>query len=192
MRERGIPTLMGNYDQGIGFETGDCGCVYKTDEQRAEGAVSLEWTQERASRAEVKAYLRTLEDHFVLQTPVGELLAVHGSPRRINEYLFEDRPASAMERMAREYPYPAILFGHTHLPYARRVGETTFVNVGSAGRPKDGDWRACYAIVDPSGSAAGRAVRRVRARALRLRTAARDLAATPLITSFAGPSAQEG
>ena len=33
--------LMGNYDQGIGFSTGDCGCVYKTDEQRAEGAASL-------------------------------------------------------------------------------------------------------------------------------------------------------
>ena len=39
VRDRGIPSLMGNYDQGIGFETGDCGCVYKTDEQRAEGAV---------------------------------------------------------------------------------------------------------------------------------------------------------
>ena len=32
---------------------------------------------------------RTLEDRFVLDTPAGELLAVHGSPRRINEYLFE-------------------------------------------------------------------------------------------------------
>ena len=45
VRDRGIPSLMGNYDQGIGFETGDCGCVYKTDEQRAEGAASLAWTR---------------------------------------------------------------------------------------------------------------------------------------------------
>ncbi len=173
VRDRGIPSLMGNYDQGIGFETGDCGCVYKTDEQRAEGAVSLAWTQEVATD-EVKAYLRTLEDHFLLQTPAGDMLAVHGSPRRINEYLFEDRPASAMERMAREYPHPAILFGHTHIPYARHVGETTFVNVGSGGRPKDGDWRVCYAIVDP-GKTRGEdeALRRVCARALRLRAADR-------------------
>ncbi len=63
LRDRGIPTLMGNYDQGIGFETGDCGCVYKTDEQRAEGAASLAWTQTAVSD-EVKAYLRTLEDHL--------------------------------------------------------------------------------------------------------------------------------
>jgi len=191
VRDRGIPCLMGNYDQGIGFETGDCGCVYKTDEQRAEGAASLAWTQEVAS-GEVKTYLRTLEDHFVLKTPDGEMLAVHGSPRRINEYLFEDRPASAMERMAREYPFPAILFGHTHLPYARQVGGTTFVNVGSGGRPKDGDWRVCYAIVDPallSLSEGFVAFVRVPYDYERLQ---RELAATPLITSFAGPAAQEG
>ena len=80
LRERAIPTLMGNYDQGIGFETGDCGCVYKTDEQRAEGAVSLEWTQGAVS-AEVKAYLRTLEGHFLLATPAATCwpcTAAHG------------------------------------------------------------------------------------------------------------------
>lgn len=184
--ERRIPTLMGNYDFGIGFETGDCGCVYKTDAQRAEGAVSLEWTQ-RAVTDETKAFLRTLESQFLIETPGGDLLGVHGSPRRINEYLFEDRPQSAMERMARDYPYTAILFGHTHIPYARRVGDTTFVNVGSAGRSKDDDWRACYAIVDPI-----RFVTedppvqfvRVPYDYERLMTA---LAATPLITSFTPP-----
>jgi putative phosphoesterase len=186
IRDRGIPTLMGNYDQGIGFATGDCGCVYKTNEQRAEGAASLAWTQTAVSD-EVKAYLRTLEDHFVLQTPSGDILAVHGSPRRINEYLFEDRPASAMQRMAREYPYPAILFGHTHLPYARQVGETTFVNVGSAGRPKDGDWRICYAIVDPARLGRGEAfVEFVRVAYDYARLLA-DMAPTPLITSFSAP-----
>jgi predicted phosphodiesterase len=148
VRERAIPTVMGNYDQGIGFETGDCGCVYKTDEQRAEGAVSLAWT-EAVVTSETRAFLRTLEDRIVLDTPAGELLAVHGSPRRINEYLFEDRPESAMARMADANPHRAILFGHTHVPYVRRVGVTTFVNVGSAGRPKDGDWRVCYALVVP-------------------------------------------
>ena len=186
VRDSGIPTLMGNYDQGIGFETGDCGCVYKTDEQRAEGAASLAWTQS-AVTDEAKAYLRTLEDRFVLRAPGGDILAVHGSPRRINEYLFEDRPASAMERMAREYPYPAILFGHTHLPYARQVRATTFVNVGSAGRPKDGDWRVCYAIVDPARLGEGEAfVEFVRVPYDYERLLA-DLATTTLITSFAPP-----
>jgi predicted phosphodiesterase len=148
VHDRGIPTLMGNYDQGIGYSTGDCGCVYKTDEQRAEGAVSLAWTDEVAS-AETRAYLRSLEARFILETPAGELLAVHGSPRRINEYLFEDRPKTSLARLAAADPYRAIIFGHTHIPYVREVAGTTFVNVGSGGRPKDGDWRVCYAIVQP-------------------------------------------
>jgi predicted phosphodiesterase len=192
VRERGIPSLMGNYDQGIGFATGDCGCVYKTDEQRREGAVSLEWT-DAVTTDETRAYLRTLEDRFVLDTPGGELLAVHGSPRRINEYLFEDRPEHAMARMAEENPYRAILFGHTHVPYAREVvhgdagASTLFVNVGSGGRPKDGDWRVCYALIDPVALAAGRpAVEFVRVPYdyARLQDA---LAGTDLITSFAPP-----
>ena len=192
MRDLGIPSLMGNYDQGIGFETGDCGCVYKTDEQRAEGAVSLDWTQ-RVVTAEVKAYLRTLEDRFVLQTPAGDLLAVHGSPRRINEYLFEDRPLSAMARMAAQEPYRAILFGHTHVPYVREVpwgaaGETTaFVNVGSAGRPKDGDWRVCYAVVDPTKLAMGKSFVEFVRVPYDYQRLLDDLAATPLVTSFTTP-----
>jgi predicted phosphodiesterase len=196
VRDLGIPTLMGNYDQGIGFETGDCGCVYRTNDQRSEGAVSLDWTQGVVT-AEVKGFLRTLEDRFVLRTPAGDLLAVHGSPRRINEYLFEDRPAKAMERMARENPYRAILFGHTHVPYIREVsrgpeGRTTaFVNVGSAGRPKDGDWRVCYAVVDPGKLGKGEPfVEFARVSYDYQRLLAR-IAQTPLITRFDAPSGRQ-
>jgi predicted phosphodiesterase len=184
MRERRIPTVMGNYDQGIGFATGDCGCLYVTDEQRAEGAASLAWTDAVAS-AETRAYLRSLEDRLVLATPAGELLAVHGSPRRINEYLFEDRSESAMTRMAAQNPYRAILFGHTHVPYAREVAGTVFINVGSGGRPKDHDWRVCYALVDASPAS------RIDVEFVRLAydfdRLQRALAETPLITRFAGP-----
>ncbi len=186
VRDAGIPTLVGNYDQGIGFETGDCGCVYKTDVQRAEGAASLAWTQNVVT-AEVKAYLRTLEDHFVLRAPGGDILAVHGSPRRINEYLFEDRPTSAMERMARDYPYPTILFGHTHVPYTRRVGDAVFANVGSAGRPKDGDWRVCYALIDPARLREGEDLVELVRVPYDFERLLADLAATPLITSYAAP-----
>ena len=41
-----------------------------------------------------------------------------------------------------------IVFGHTHKPYTKRVGDVWFVNVGSVGKPKDGNWRACYATLD--------------------------------------------
>ncbi|MEJ5233755.1 MAG: N-acetyl-gamma-glutamyl-phosphate reductase, partial [Geminicoccaceae bacterium] len=120
VRERRIPCLMGNYDRGIGFATGDCGCVYRTDAQRAEGAASLAFTEARVSE-ETRAFLRSLADRFVIHTPGGDVLAVHGSPRRINEYLFADRPDSSLARLAAQGPWRAILFGHTHQPWAREV-----------------------------------------------------------------------
>jgi diadenosine tetraphosphatase ApaH/serine/threonine PP2A family protein phosphatase len=40
------------------------------------------------------------------------------------------------------------VFGHTHRPYTKGVGDVLFVNAGSVGKPKDGDWRACYAILE--------------------------------------------
>ena len=185
--ERRIPTIMGNYDQGIGYATGDCGCAYRTEEQRAEGAVSLRWTQEAVTE-ETRAFLRVLEDRFLLETPAGEILVIHGSPRRINEYLFEDRPESALARIVKENPYRGILFGHTHIPYVRQVEGTTFVNVGSVGRPKDGDWRACYALMDPAASPLEHplAVKFVRVPYDHERLVA-ALAETSLITEFTGP-----
>ena len=66
----------------------------------------------------------------------------------MNEYLFEDRPRASFERLAASSNADIIGFGHTHRPYVKHIDGVTFLNVGSVGKPKDGDWRACYAIVD--------------------------------------------
>jgi predicted phosphodiesterase len=49
-------------------------------------------------------------------------------------------------------PGDLIAFGHTHKPWHREVGGIHFVNTGSVGRPKDGDWRAGYVVLDVGGS----------------------------------------
>jgi predicted phosphodiesterase len=195
--ERGIPSLMGNYDQGIGLELGDCGCVYKTDEQRAQGAASLAWTQRNVTAA-TRARLRELYGRFVIDSPAGTLLAVHASPRRINEYLFADRPEHALVRMVHDaeerlgIPLRAMMFGHTHVPYVRDIEiesgrSVTLVNDGSAGRPRDGDWRVCYAIVDPRApDSGGLKVEFARVPWDRDRLL-RDLERTTLTTTYDGP-----
>jgi len=198
LHERRIPTLMGNYDRGIGLETGECGCVYVTDDQKAEGAASLAWTA-GAVTAATRSRLRRLGGHLLIDTPVGLLLAVHASPRRLNEYLFDDRPEASLRRLASEAelemgaPLRAILFGHTHVPYVRDVPHptqdrtVTFINDGSAGRPRDGDWRACYALVDAGFSEPGTlAVSFVRV-PYDFAALQEALAETSLITTFQGP-----
>jgi diadenosine tetraphosphatase ApaH/serine/threonine PP2A family protein phosphatase len=66
-------------------------------------------------------------------------------------YWTEDRNDSFCTRMAEVAGAKAgdlIAFGHTHLPYQKEVAGVHFVNTGSVGRPKDGDWRAGYVLLD--------------------------------------------
>jgi len=147
IRREGLPTVMGNYDDGVGFDRDECGCAYKEEAERERGQRSLEWTQARVT-PENKAFLRTLEPAIRFNAREYRVLLVHGSPRKMNEYLFEDRPLSSFERLAATSGADLIVFGHTHKPYVKQVGGVTFLNVGSVGKPKDGDWRACYAIVE--------------------------------------------
>lgn len=158
IRERGIPTLAGNYDEGIGLASNDCGCAYKSDDEKANGAVSISYTNEVVND-EVRNYLRMLPRHMSLQFQNNNekvnLLMVHGSPRKINEYLFEDRPEKSLMRILSDAHSDIMLFGHTHKPYHRilkndKEGKTAYshaINLGSVGKPKDGDQRACYAIL---------------------------------------------
>ena len=53
---------------------------------------------------------------------------------------------ASLERMIGDERATAIAFGHLHLPYVRIWRGKLLVNVASAGLPKDGDPRACYAI----------------------------------------------
>jgi len=160
IRQNGIPTLAGNYDYGIGRNSDDCGCAYKSEEEKAWGKASIRFTNQ-STTDETRRYLRNLPRHMQLDfesqgdSPV-RMLMVHGSPRRINEYLHIDRPAKSLRRMMSQAQAHIMLFGHTHIPYHRVLEEESgeairfrhAVNIGSVGKPKDGDPRACYAILE--------------------------------------------
>lgn len=149
IRDAGIPTIMGNYDDGVGFDRDECGCAYREADERERGQRSLEWTKAHVT-VENKAFLRSLQPKLQFEADGKRVLLVHGSPRKMNEYLFEDRPISSFERIAASSDADVIVFGHTHKPYTKLVDRVWFVNVGSVGKPKDGDWHACYAILDPT------------------------------------------
>jgi putative phosphoesterase len=146
VQERGIPTIYGNYDYAIAREEKDCGCAYVTPHDRELGRLSVGWTLAHTSQ-DSKDYMRGLP--FDLHFPVGDVDVhlVHGSPRKVNEYLFEDKPASLYERLAAAERDPVLVFGHTHKPWVHGYGGVLFVNCGSVGKPKDGDRRAAFAVL---------------------------------------------
>ena len=146
IRERGIPTIMGNYDDGVGFDRDDCGCAYKDKVEEARGQQSLSWTRAQTTE-ENKASLRMLLPEIRFEAEGKRFRLVHGSPRRMNEYLFADRDARSLARIARGAEADVLVFGHTHQPWVREVDGVRFVNDGSVGKPKDGDPRAAWALL---------------------------------------------
>ncbi|MCL4249183.1 MAG: metallophosphoesterase family protein [Anaerolineae bacterium] len=151
MRSRDIPTLMGNYDQGVGNDSDDCGCAYKTDVEKARGERSIAWTNAQTD-ADHKAWLRARP--LTIPVTLGDLkvLLVHGSPRRVNEYLYVDRPEASIERLFDQAGVDVLVCGHTHLPYHRVLPSGRhLINAGSVGKPKDGDPRAGYVMLSATG-----------------------------------------
>ena len=142
-----FPTVMGNYDDGVGYDRDECGCAYREARDQELGQQSLAWTKAHTS-AENKAFLRALVPEIRFEVDGTRVLLVHGSPRRMNEYLFEDRAISSFERLAKSSNADVIMFGHTHMPYTKTVDGVLFVNAGSVGKPKDGDPRACWVLLD--------------------------------------------
>lgn len=151
IRTGGWQTIMGNYDDGVGYERDDCGCAYREESERELGDRSLAWTKQHVTD-DNKAFLRTLLAELRFERGGKRVLLVHGSPRRMNEYLFEDRALSSFQRLAASSNADIIAFGHTHKPYVKHVDGVMFLNVGSVGKPKDGDWRACYAVLETGDS----------------------------------------
>ena len=151
VRGLSIPTLMGNYDQGVGNSSDDCGCAYRTPEAIALGERSIAWSNAHTSDAH-KAFLRQLPGQISLDLGDLRVVLVHGSPRKVNEYLYEDRPDSSFERLLDLAEADVLVCGHTHLPYHKVLPSGRHVvNAGSVGKPKDHDPRAGYVVLRANG-----------------------------------------
>lgn len=146
VRSRGIQSILGNYDEGIAWEKGDCGCFYPDEEARRLGKASYAFTVDAVTPGN-KEYLRGLPRELHVTLADKKVHLVHGSPRRINEYLTRGRDERTYLRLAAEEDDDVLAFGHTHEPWHRYYGGKLFVNAGSVGRPKDGDPRAAYVVV---------------------------------------------
>ena len=153
IRKRGIPTIAGNYDFGIGRTSDDCGCAYKEEHEKEMGKVSISFTNS-ILKEEERNYLRTLPAHIKVEFQLNKdklnLLLVHGSPRKINEYLFEERDEKSLLRIMEGADADIMCFGHTHKPYHRILptspsADTHYrhaINIGSVGKPKDNNLKA--------------------------------------------------
>jgi predicted phosphodiesterase len=153
--DAGIAGVAGNYDSTVATDYEHCGCRSEGPRQEELAHISYEWTRANTSPA-AKRVLGGLPFRLDVR-PLGghtsgpSLRLFHGNHNLNTFYMFEDRPNAMLESMAASAGAKAgdlIAFGHTHKPWHREVAGVHFVNTGSVGRPKDGDWRAGYVLVD--------------------------------------------
>lgn len=158
LRQRGVAGVAGNYDSTVATNHDHCGCRYEDPRQEELSHLSYDWTRRHVSAA-TRSWLGGLPFRLDLR-PLGghrsgpTITLVHGAPTLNTLYWTEDRSDDFCRKMAervRARDGDTIAFGHTHLPWERSVDGVRFLNAGSAGRPKDGDWRAAYALLDLAG-----------------------------------------
>lgn len=145
IREKNIFTIQGNYDESTGEELMACGCDYDNPKDAENANRSLFWTQDKVSD-DNKEWLKKLPKEKKINIEGWNLYLVHGSPRRNNEYLYPEN--KSVKEIAKEYNFDILLNGHTHLPYFKVINRKYIANAGSAGKPKHGNPRASYIILD--------------------------------------------
>lgn len=155
LSDRGVPGVAGNYDSTVARGYDHCGCRYDDPVQQELSHRSYAWTLDAVTEPTRRALgalpfridLRPLGGHASGPT----LILVHGSPGLNTLYWTENRSDDFCRKMiakagAREGDL--IAFGHTHLPWHRHLDGVHLVNTGSVGRPKDGDARAGFVVLE--------------------------------------------
>ena len=148
--ERGIRGIQGNYEESLAGGATDCNCGYTDPRDNYYAQISYDYTSEHTSDA-YKRWMGTLPKQMRLDVSGHRVLLSHGSPRRINEFLWRSTsPEPFLERLCREHEADVIVCTHTGLHWHKPLGGGRHViNAGVIGRPaNDGRTNVWYTLVD--------------------------------------------
>jgi predicted phosphodiesterase len=144
-----VLAIQGNYDESLALGKGDCGCGYTDPRDNFFARVSYEYTFRKTS-LDNKAWLGRLPKQRRIRLGRLQVLMCHGSPRTINEFLWESStPNGLVQKFLRDGGMDVILCTHTGMKWQRRLPEGKhLVNVGVIGRPEnDGQTNVWYTIL---------------------------------------------
>ncbi|KAF0196572.1 MAG: phosphodiesterase family [Bacillota bacterium] len=147
LRGREIIAIQGNYDESVGEELITCGCDFADGESARLGEISNNWSIDNTTD-ENKEWLRNLPRDLRLQVENVNILVVHGSPRKNNEYLHRYLSEAELIEATSAVDFDVLLCGHTHQPYHRVAKGRHIINPGSVGKPKHGNDNAVYGIIE--------------------------------------------
>jgi len=155
LREHNVYCIQGNYDHSIGNELDDCQCGYTDPRDNHFAQISYEYTLHHTD-ADHRTWMRTLPESRSLKLGPYSLLLSHGSPRKMNEFLWESTTSTQfLDALADQYDADVMLTTHTGIKWQRQLAHhRRLVNVGVLGRPEnDGSTNVWYTLLahDASG-----------------------------------------
>ncbi len=150
LEDAGVRVMQGNYDHSVGEELADCQCGYTDPRDNAFAKISYDYTFANTSER-WKAWMRELPDSIRIELGPYRLLMSHGSPRKMNEFLWESTtPTHFLSHMLEQHQAEVVLATHTGIHWKREIpGDRHFVNIGVIGRPaNDGHTNVWYTLLD--------------------------------------------
>lgn len=151
VRDLGCPVVKGNHDEEAALDT-------PLEGLNPLAKHALEWTRKSLSQEE-RDWLTALK----LVRQVRDFTIVHATLDTPGNWGYVTNKFDAMASFSYQFT-PVCFYGHTHTPriYMKHLsvevvtgletqvllGRKYFINVGSVGQPRDGDWRSSYAIYD--------------------------------------------
>jgi predicted phosphodiesterase len=150
LRDHGVCCIQGNYDNSIGNELPDCQCGYTDPRDNHFARLSYDYTL-RNTHPTNRAWMKALPAQRRIQLGRYRLLLCHGSPRKMNEFLWESTTSTPfLEHLADTHDADVVLTTHTGIKWHRTLsGDRHFVNVGVLGRPEnDGRTNVWYALLE--------------------------------------------
>lgn len=145
----GVECIQGNYEESLSSDADDCHCGYTDPRDNHFAQISYDYTAKNTS-PEWKRWMGTLPKTRRLEVGGRRVLLVHGSPRKINEFLWESTsPVAFLEKMLDDFEADVLVCTHTGLPWKRFLPSGRLVvNAGVLGRPaNDGRTNVWYALL---------------------------------------------
>jgi predicted phosphodiesterase len=150
LREARIQAIQGNYEESLSTRATDCHCGYVDPRDNHYAQISYDYTLAKTA-AMHKEWMGTLPKTARIELGGKRLLLCHGSPRKINEFLWRTMtPVAFVDKMLADYDADLIVCTHTGIHWSRvDVSGRGIVNVGALGRPaNDGRTNVWFAMLE--------------------------------------------
>ena len=139
IRHNARATVTGNHDKAAAYGI-ECGCG------EVMRALSIATRAHLRLEKEETSFLAGLAINTQLKVGGVKILITHATPSDLYRYIDPDISDADLSGLFGEKDADLIVWGHTHLPWIRKIGGITVLNPGSLGQPRDGNPDASYAV----------------------------------------------